>query len=256
MVGIVLASHGEFATGIKQSGSMVFGDQENVCAVTLMPSEGPDDFRQKLADAVASFDKEAQEEVLFLVDLWGGTPFNQCSAFSEGHDKWAIVTGLNLPMLIEAYTGRFSLGTAHEIATKVFVEGRRGVRVKPEELQPKPKGASAAAASRIPRFVGLPSLRRECGRLPMLQRVYVGHRDGRMQSIRVGQDTHVFIRACRMGGRTAAGHAAGPVRASPARHPACFSFSHHAGFGFGHSAGEQRRVHRIGSAESDGHHSA
>lgn len=147
MVGIVLASHGEFATGIKQSGSMVFGDQENVCAVTLMPSEGPDDFRQKLADAVASFDKEAQEEVLFLVDLWGGTPFNQCSAFSEGHDKWAIVTGLNLPMLIEAYTGRFSLGTAHEIATKVFVEGRRGVRVKPEELQPKPKGASAAAAS-------------------------------------------------------------------------------------------------------------
>ena len=43
MVGIVLASHGKFATGIQQSGSMVFGDQENVAAVTLMPSEGPDE---------------------------------------------------------------------------------------------------------------------------------------------------------------------------------------------------------------------
>lgn len=48
MVGIVLASHGKFATGIQQSGSMVFGDQENVAAVTLMPSEGPDDFRKPL----------------------------------------------------------------------------------------------------------------------------------------------------------------------------------------------------------------
>lgn len=143
MVGIVLASHGDFATGIMQSGSMVFGDQEDVAAVTLQPSMGPDDFRAKLQDAVAGFSD--QEEVLFLVDLWGGTPFNQCSAYSDGHATWAIVTGLNLPMLIEAYTARLSVETAHEIATQVFIEGRKGVRVKPEELQPKPKGGGGAA---------------------------------------------------------------------------------------------------------------
>ena len=40
MVGIILASHGEFANGILQSGSMIFGEQQNVAAVTLMPSEG------------------------------------------------------------------------------------------------------------------------------------------------------------------------------------------------------------------------
>lgn len=146
MVGIVLASHGEFAKGIKQSGSMVFGDQENVAAVTLMPSEGPEDFKKKLQDAIATFDD--QDEVLFLVDLWGGTPFNQCSGLAaDGHDSWAIVTGLNLPMLIEAYTGRLSMGTAHEIATNIFIEGRRGVRVQPESLQPKKKGGASGAAS-------------------------------------------------------------------------------------------------------------
>ena len=47
MVGIILASHGEFANGILQSGSMIFGEQENVKAVTLMPSEGPDDIKAK-----------------------------------------------------------------------------------------------------------------------------------------------------------------------------------------------------------------
>jgi len=100
MVGIILASHGEFAKGILQSGTMIIGEQEQVEAVTLMPNEGPNDIREKLQQAAESFDTD---EVLFLVDLWGGTPFNQASALFEGHeDTWAIVSGLNLPMLLEA----------------------------------------------------------------------------------------------------------------------------------------------------------
>ena len=77
MVSIVLASHGDLAAGIKQTGSMVFGDQPSVAVVSLEPSMGPDDFRAKVEEAIASF--EDQEQVLFLVDLWGGTPFNQIS---------------------------------------------------------------------------------------------------------------------------------------------------------------------------------
>lgn len=115
MVSIVLASHGDLAAGIKQTGSMVFGDQPSVAVVSLEPSMGPDDFRAKVEEAIASF--EDQEQVLFLVDLWGGTPFNQISGLIEGHDSWAIVTGVNLPMLIEAYSQRFDAkNTAHAIA--------------------------------------------------------------------------------------------------------------------------------------------
>ena len=51
MVGIILASHGSFADGIFQSGEMIFGQQENVAHVTLMPSEGPDDIRAKMEEA-------------------------------------------------------------------------------------------------------------------------------------------------------------------------------------------------------------
>ena len=43
MVSIVLASHGDLAAGIKQTGSMVFGDQPSVAVVSLEPSMGPDD---------------------------------------------------------------------------------------------------------------------------------------------------------------------------------------------------------------------
>ncbi|WP_152658439.1 mannose/fructose/sorbose PTS transporter subunit IIA [Oceanobacillus sp. CFH 90083] len=152
MVGIIIASHGEFATGILQSGAMIFGEQENAKAVTLMPSEGPDDVRAKMEEAIASFDN--QDEVLFLVDLWGGTPFNQASSLMEGHNNWAIVAGLNLAMVIESYASRMSMNTAHEIAAHIIDTAKDAVKVKPEELEPEapadepaaaPSGASAGA---------------------------------------------------------------------------------------------------------------
>lgn len=150
MVGIILASHGEFANGILQSGSMIFGEQENVKAVTLMPSEGPDDIKAKMQEAIATFDD--QEEVLFLVDLWGGTPFNQANSLFEDHkDKWAIVAGMNLPMVIEAYASRFSMNTAHEIGAHIVETAKEGVKVKPEELEPEEAAAPKAVQDDQPK---------------------------------------------------------------------------------------------------------
>lgn len=152
MVGIILASHGEFANGILQSGSMIFGEQQDVKAVTLQPSEGPDDLKAKIEEAIATF--ENQEQVLFLVDLWGGTPFNQSNGLIDGHeDTWAIVTGLNLPMLIEAYASRLSMQTAHEIAKHIVEVAREGVKVKPEKLEPvkaTPAATKAPVQGAIP----------------------------------------------------------------------------------------------------------
>ena len=135
MVGIIIASHGEFAAGIKQSGSMIFGEQEKVESVVFMPSEGPDDLQRKLQEAIAKVDSE---EILFLVDLWGGSPFNQANKlFEEAPEHRAIVAGLNLPTLIEAYASRFSMNTAHEIAQAIAPTAIDGVKVRPEELQKK-----------------------------------------------------------------------------------------------------------------------
>ena len=145
MVGIIIASHGEFAAGIKQSGSMIFGEQEKVEAVVFMPSEGPEDLQRKLQEAIAKVDSE---EILFLVDLWGGSPFNQANKlFEEAPEKRAIVAGLNLPMLIEAYASRFTMTTAHEIAKAITPTAIDGVKVRPEELQPKAEVTESTPAA-------------------------------------------------------------------------------------------------------------
>ena len=155
MVGILLATHGDFAEGIKMSGSMLFGDQPNAAAVTLQPSDGPDDLRKRMEEAIATFDDP--EQVLILVDLWGGTPFNQSNNLIAGHeDTWAIVAGLNLPMLIDAYASRMTMDSAQEIAKQIVGSGREGVRVYPTELEPQEEAApqetaaSAAPAGAIP----------------------------------------------------------------------------------------------------------
>ncbi len=146
MVGIIIASHGEFAEGILQSATMIVGEQENVAAVVLQPSEGPDDIRKKIEEAAASFDTD---EVLVLADLWGGTPFNQAnSIYEQNKDKWAIVAGLSLPMLIEALTGRYSMNESHAIARAIVPVAQENVKVKPESLGPVEKPAAPAEGNK------------------------------------------------------------------------------------------------------------
>ncbi|WP_373774292.1 PTS sugar transporter subunit IIB [Streptococcus ferus] len=150
-IGIVIASHGEFAAGIHQSGSMIFGEQEKVQVVTFMPSEGPDDLYAKFNDAIAAFD--ADDEILVLADLWSGSPFNQASRVMEENPdhKFAIITGLNLPMLIQSYTERMMDATAgvDKVAANIIKEAKEGIKVLPEALQPE-EAAPAAKETAAP----------------------------------------------------------------------------------------------------------
>ncbi len=113
-----------------------------------MPSEGPDDLYAKLNAAVDAFD--ADDEVLVLADLWSGSPFNQASRVAgENPDrKFAIITGLNLPMLIQAYTERMINAAAgvEEVAANIIKEAKDGIKVLPEELQPAEAAPVADAA--------------------------------------------------------------------------------------------------------------
>ena len=152
MVSIVLASHGTFAEGIKMSGQMIFGQQDDVVAVTLMPEMGPDDLRAKLLEAIGGLGD--QDQVLFLVDLQGGTPWNQISLLldEEGHENWVAVAGLNLPMLVSAYGARMGAQTAADVAKEILPEAKGGIVTKPEGIAP----AEAVAVAPVARQGAIP----------------------------------------------------------------------------------------------------
>ena len=114
-----------------------------------MPNEGPDDLYAKFNNAVAQFD--ADDEVLVLADLWSGSPFNQASrVMGENPDrKFAIITGLNLPMLIQAYTERMMDANAgvDAVVANIIKEAKEGVKALPEELNPAEEVTSAPVAA-------------------------------------------------------------------------------------------------------------
>ncbi|WP_087741625.1 PTS sugar transporter subunit IIA [Levilactobacillus zymae] len=101
MLAIIVTGHGEFARGILQSAEMIFGKAQNVTAVTLAANESVEDLVSHYRLAIDQL--APVTELLFLVDLWGGSPFNAASQLVAAHpDQYGLVAGLNLPMLIEA----------------------------------------------------------------------------------------------------------------------------------------------------------
>ncbi|MFX3693351.1 PTS mannose transporter subunit EIIAB, partial [Streptococcus suis] len=76
--------------------------------------------------------------------------FNQASRVAgENPDrKFAIIPGLNLPMLIQAYTERMINAAAgvEDVAANIIKEAKDGIKVLPEELQPADAPPVADAA--------------------------------------------------------------------------------------------------------------
>lgn len=105
MVGFILTGHGQFSNGIKSALDMVAGDQP---AFQIVPFEGSQaaTYGDDLRAAITSMRAECEEGVIVFVDLLGGTPFNQSMMIAADVDKVEIVTGTNLPLLIELLFAR------------------------------------------------------------------------------------------------------------------------------------------------------
>ena len=104
MIGVVVATHGEFGKELLSTLKMILGDVEGVQAVSLLPSESVETFRDKLTAAIALVDPQGMG-ALVAVDMLGGTPFNVAMGMTA-QQKLQVVTGVNLPMLIKIASHR------------------------------------------------------------------------------------------------------------------------------------------------------
>lgn len=147
MVGIILASHGDFAEGIYSSAKMVFGEAEDLQTVTFHNGQTLDDLRDNLLAAVDKLSDK--DNVLFMVDLFAGSPYNQATLLCADHPGWAVITGLNLPMLAQAYGDR-DMETAGEIAADILGAAREGITIHPEKFMPAEAAAPAATGGAQP----------------------------------------------------------------------------------------------------------
>jgi PTS system mannose-specific IIA component len=134
VVGIVIVTHGEMASGLIQAAEMIVGEQEQLQPVHLREADDVEGLMERVEQAIT--ENESGDGVLIMVDLPGASPFNASARIAMQQEGLAIVTGVNLPMLAEALVQRngSSLTDLVEISKQA---GKQGVKDLSEILNPK-----------------------------------------------------------------------------------------------------------------------
>lgn len=104
MLGIIVATHGHFAEELVNTSKMIMGETNNLKTVTLVPGEGPDDLMAKYEQAIEELN--VTDGLIILCDLFGGSPYNAACRVAMKDDKYGVVTGVSLPMLLEVINYR------------------------------------------------------------------------------------------------------------------------------------------------------
>lgn len=120
--GLVIVTHGRWGEELLKSAEMIAGEMEQVVAISLAAGEEPLEYQRRIARVLETL----PEGSVVFADLLGGTPCN-CSAALSKKYSIGIVSGVNLPMLLEALCLRQSL-SGEELAAALVGAGREGIQ--------------------------------------------------------------------------------------------------------------------------------
>lgn len=123
MIGIVVVSHGLLSEHLVSASSLILGEAKKVKAVTFTARESLDDLRRKTTEATNEFDNDG---CLILTDIMGGSATNVSIEIMKSHNNVCVVTGVNLPMLIEAINSRENTNLT-ELSAKISNSGVRSI---------------------------------------------------------------------------------------------------------------------------------
>jgi mannose PTS system EIIA component len=112
MIGMVLVTHGQLATGFRAALEHVVGPQSRFETITIGPE---DDMEQRRADILGAVERvQDGSGVVLLTDMFGGTPSNLAISVMDG-GRIEVICGINLPMLIKLATLRETTDLDHAV---------------------------------------------------------------------------------------------------------------------------------------------
>jgi mannose/fructose-specific phosphotransferase system component IIA len=102
MTKIVLLAHGGLARALRQTALDISGPISQLIAVDLAVDYSVEDFMERVHAIVV---EGGQESILFLTDLYGGTPWRVAGILAheeKPEGKISVISGMNLAMVLEA----------------------------------------------------------------------------------------------------------------------------------------------------------
>lgn len=123
IAGVVLVSHGNFALEALKSAEMIMGHLENVKALSVVPGMDLKDTVRKLRETVDEV--KGSGGVIIMTDIIGGTPSNAAGILTSSMDNILVLSGFNMPMLLEVLTSRNLC--LNDIAERICEIGRNSI---------------------------------------------------------------------------------------------------------------------------------
>lgn len=109
---VIVVSHGSYSQGLVESVQMLVGEQDDLVAYGLFPEQTVATLTEKLEEEIKKTPEG--EEILFLTDLFHGSPFNAVVSLMKDY-KFEHITGINIPLAVEVMMGRYADKSAREI---------------------------------------------------------------------------------------------------------------------------------------------
>ncbi|MNB68790.1 PTS system mannose-specific EIIAB component [compost metagenome] len=131
MLGIILTGHGGFASGLEKAMKQILGEQEQFVAIDFPETSTTALLTSQLEQAIGSLD--GRQDIVFLTDLLGGTPFRVASTMAMEKPGWEVITGTNLQLLLEMVMERDGL-SSEAFRLQALECGHRGLTSLVDEL--------------------------------------------------------------------------------------------------------------------------
>jgi len=123
MVGMLIVTHGRLGEGLLDAMQMIAGPQEKVDFVSLKEGDSIDEFKERILNAVKILDDGSG--VLVFVDMFGASPSNAAAYLLN--ENVEVITGVNLPMLLEIVSFRES-SSLQELSANAMTAGVESIK--------------------------------------------------------------------------------------------------------------------------------
>lgn len=125
MIPILVITHGESAPKLVETAEMITGKQDECQTVKFIMGESLDKLKSDIVNHINKF--QDPTNVLCLADLKGGTPFNVLVQLTKDYPKMDIITGVNVPMLMQTFIQRTVGISKEELIRKAIDAGHEGI---------------------------------------------------------------------------------------------------------------------------------
>lgn len=142
-IAIVIGTHGWAAEQLLKTAEMLLGEQTNVGWIDFVPGENAETLIEKYQTQLDKLDTSLG--VLFLVDTWGGSPFNAASRIVLDKENYDVIAGVNIPMLVETLMARDDNPGFTELVGIAVETGREGVKAQKTAVASPPVSVTPAA---------------------------------------------------------------------------------------------------------------